>query len=63
VGDIAISVYQLVPHISIVIEQMEIRMALHTEAVQDSLMAIGKPRANRRSSAERHVIIDKSWSF
>jgi len=42
---------------------MEIRMALHTEAVQDSLMAIGKPRANRRSSAERHVIIDKSWSF
>jgi len=35
-------------------------MALHTEAVQNSLMAIGKPRANRRSPAKRNQFIDKS---
>jgi len=52
-----------VPHIFIVIEQIEIRMALRTEAVQNSVMAIGKPRTNRRSTAERHLFIDKSYEL
>ena len=39
---------------------MEIRMTLHTEAVQNSVMPIRKSRANRTSPVDRHLFTDKS---
>jgi hypothetical protein len=39
---------------------MEIRMVLRIEAVQNSVMPIRKPRANRTSPVDRHLFTDKS---